>query len=69
MKYPKQVMTIKELVDMGYPKEWLMEIYRNRAINRDHAIAWKMNPQKEKSTILFDTEAFEKYRKTLCTGV
>lgn len=68
MTYPKPVMTITELSKMGYPEEWLREIFRSRVINRHHAIAWKMRPDKEKSTILFDTEAFEKYRKTLCTG-
>ena len=53
MQYPKQVMTIKELRQMGYPDEWLREIYRSRAINRDHSIAWKMGGEdKRNSTIL-----------------
>lgn len=70
MKYPKQVMTIKELREMGYPDEWLREIYRSRSINRTHSIAWKMGGEdKPHSTILFDTEEFEKFRKSLCTGV
>lgn len=70
MKYPKQVMTIKELRCMGYPDEWLRAIYRSRAINRDHSIAWKMGGEdKPNSTILFDTEELEKYRRSQCTGV
>lgn len=70
MKYPRQVMTITELKDMGYPVKWLREIYRSRSINRDHSIAWKMGGEdKPHSTILFDTEALEKYRKSKCTGV
>jgi hypothetical protein len=70
MNYPKEVMTIKELTKMGYPEEWLRTIYRSRAINRDHSIAWKMGGEdKRNSPILFDTEALEKYRRTLCTGV
>lgn len=70
MKYPKKVMTITELKRMGYPDEWLRGIYRSRAINRDHSIAWKMGGEdKPHSTILFDTEALEKYRKAQCTGV
>ena len=71
MQYPKQVMTIKELHEvMGFPDEWLRNIYRSRSINRDHSIAWKMGGEdKPKSTILFDTEALEKYRRSQCTGV
>lgn len=65
MKYPKQVMTIKELKDMGFPEEWLRNIYRSR----HQIIAWKMDESKLTSTILFDTEELEKYRKAHCTGV
>ena len=70
MTYPKAVMTIKELVDeLGFHDDWLRKIYRSRAINRNYHIAWKKNPEKEKSTILFDTEALEKYRQSQCTGI
>ena len=65
MNYPKQVMTITELRKMGYPKEWLLSIYRSR--HQD--IAWKMDESKSNSPILFDTEALEKYRKSKCTGI
>lgn len=69
MKYKKPVMTIVELKAMGYPEKYLRAIYRSRAINRDHSIAWKMGGEdKPHSTILFDTEALEKYRRTQCTG-
>lgn len=70
MKYEKPVMTITELKKMGFPDEWLRSIYRSRTINRNHCIAWKMGGEdKPKSTILFDTEELEKYRRSLCTGV
>lgn len=70
MTYKKAIMTISELKEMGYPDEWLRNIYRSRSINRDHRIAWKMGGEdKPKSTILFDTEALEKYRRAQCTGV
>ena len=70
MKYAKAVMTIGELKSMGYPEKYLRAIYRSRAINRDHRIAWKMGGEdKKNSTILFDTEALEKYRRAQCTGV
>lgn len=59
MKYPKQVMKKSELVAMGFTDEYLMYVYRN---NRN-AIAWKMNPTKINSAILFDTEEFEKFRQ------
>lgn len=66
MNYPKQVMTIKELKAMGFPESWLREVYRNR----HQKVAWKMGGEdKPKSTILFDTEELEKYRKSRCTGV
>lgn len=79
MKYPKKVMTIRELTrtddkenpenNIGFSKEWLLEIYRSRSINRQFRIAWKQNENKPNSTIYFDTEALEKYRKSKCTGV
>ncbi len=59
MKYPKQVMKKSELVAMGFTDEYLMYVYRN---NRN-AIAWKMNPTKVNSPILFDTEELEKFRQ------
>ena len=66
MNYPKQVMTIKELMAMGYPEEWLRQIYRSR----HQKIAWKMGGEdKRNSPILFDTEELEKYRRSQCTGV
>ena len=69
MKYPRKVMRINELRDMGYPDEWLRSIYRSRPINRDHSIAWKMDSSKQNSPILFDTDELEKYRRAQCTGV
>lgn len=69
MKYPKQIMTIKELKELGWKDKYLRSIYRNRAINRNFSIAWKQGgEEKPHSTIVFDTEALEKYRKSLCTG-
>ena len=68
MEYPKAVMTIKELTTLGFSDEWLRMIYRSRAINKTHAIAWKLS-EKPKSTIQFDTEALEKYRRSCCTGI
>ena len=63
MEYPHQVMKIRELIEMGFPKEYLMEIYRSK----NQKIAWKMN-NKRNSPILFDTKGLERYRKAQCVG-
>lgn len=66
MTYPKQVMKLSELKAMGFPEEWLMQIYRSRHQN----IAWKQGGEHKKSSpILFDTEELEKYRRAQCTGI
>lgn len=68
--YPKKIMRLKELEkECGFPKEWLLMIYRNRGINRIYSIAWKQDETKKNSPILFDTDALERYRKSKCTGV
>lgn len=64
MDYPKEVMKVSELVKMGYPEEWLLEIYRSR----NQKIAWKAGTASN-SPILFDTEELEKFRRAQCTGV
>ncbi len=68
MKYPKKLMTIKELIELGFTDDELRYIYRNRAINQKYKIASKMRPDAPNSTIKFDTDALEKYRQSLCTG-
>lgn len=61
MKYPKPVMTIKELKAMGFPERQLRSAYHNK-LNEDKQYAWKMTDS-PKSTIYFDTEEFDKIRK------
>lgn len=58
MKYPKRIMKISELTDIGFTREMLMNAYRVKG----QIFAWKMNPGRKTSTILFDTEEFEKWR-------
>lgn len=68
--YPKKFMTIKELKELGLKEKYLRNIYRSRTINRNFGIASKQGGEdKPHSTIIFDTEALEKYRKSQCTGV
>lgn len=57
MTYPKQIMTIKELQELGFSKEYLKSLYRRKG----QTFAWKMDPLRQSSTILFDTEKLEKY--------
>ena len=65
MTYPKAIMTIKELEEMGFKRKELMRIFRNR----NQKIAWKTGNGGKTSTILFSTEELEKYRCAKCTGI
>lgn len=58
MNYPKPVMKATELEKMGFPREFLLYAFRRKG----QTYAWKMNPAKPNSTIVFDTENFEKWR-------
>lgn len=58
MQYPKPVMRMSELKKMGFPEEYLKRVYRMQK----QRIAWKMNPLKNTSPIVFDTEELEKFR-------
>lgn len=62
MTYPKAVMTIPELIAMGFPEKWLLMVFRMQG---RRAIAWKRGTATN-SPILFDTEELEKYRKSQC---
>lgn len=58
MEYPSKVMKISELIKMGFTREMLMNAYRVKGQN----FAWKMNPGRKTSKIMFDTTEFEKWR-------
>lgn len=62
MKYPKKIMKKTELEAMGFPEEYLLRVFGMKGQN----VAWKMNPVKSNSTILFDTDALEKIRIREC---
>ena len=61
MTYPKSLMRISELKEMGWSKQELLFIYRTTK-----GIASK--GKSRNSPIKFDTEALEKYRKAQCAG-
>ena len=65
MKYPKDIMTLPELVKMGFSRKELKEIYRKR----NNGVAWKTGKSGITSTIMFSTQDLEKIRKAKCTGV
>lgn len=65
MTYPKPIMSISELMQMGFRRKDLERIYRLR----NQKIAWKSGTGGRTSTILFSTEELEKYRASKCTGV
>lgn len=59
MEYPKKIMRVSELMEMGFSKKYLNSAYRSRGNN----FATKLNPAKSNSPIIFDTEGFENWRK------
>ena len=58
MEYPKKVMKISEMTKMGFTRDMLMNAYRAKG----QKFAQKMNAGRKTSTIIFDTEEFEKWR-------
>lgn len=56
--YPKPIMKLSELREMGFPEEYLLYVYRAPG----QTVAHKLNPTKKNSPILYDTEALEKFR-------
>lgn len=57
MEYPKQIMKMSELKNMGFPIPLLMEAYRDSKQN----FAAKIDPSKPNSKIIFDTAGFDKW--------
>lgn len=57
MDYEKRVMKLTELEKVGFSRSFLLKAYRRKG----QSYAWKMSPAPN-SPIVFDTEAFEKWR-------
>ena len=57
MKYPRQIMKISDLEQMGFPKDYLLRAYHSRG----QTFATKMNPAKPNSPIIFNTEGFDQW--------
>lgn len=58
MEYPKKIMRKKELIALGFPREWLQAVYETKG----QSAAWKNDPTKPNSPMLFDTDELEKVR-------
>lgn len=58
MEYPNKMMRKKELLEMGFPEEFLDRAYREKG----QTFAQKISPMKRNSAIVFDTVEFEKWR-------
>lgn len=58
MQYPSPIMKLRELMQLGFPEEFLLTAYRTKGQD----FAQKINPTKKNSPIIFDTEKFEDYR-------
>lgn len=56
MEYPRPVMRLTALMEMGFPEDMLLNAYRTKG----QTFAQKMTPGKKKSPIIFDTAEFEK---------
>lgn len=57
MEFEKKVMKISELKKIGFSEDYLLEIARHP--NQD--FAWKQNPGKINSPLLFDTDRLQKF--------
>lgn len=58
LTYPKPIMKISELIEMGFTRDYLLGIYALPTQD----FAWKQNATKRNSPIMFDTEKLEEYR-------
>ena len=58
VEYPKKVMRLRALVSMGFSEMALLKI----AATNGQKLAWKNDPLKSNSPLLFDTDELEKWR-------
>lgn len=56
MVYPKPIMRLKHLKEMGIPEATLLRIYRTRG----QKVAKKISPGKRNSPLIFDTAELDK---------
>lgn len=61
MEYPKEIMSMKELMKMGFPESTLRKAHTEALITKQ-TWAFKQNVSARNSPILFYTPGFEKWR-------
>lgn len=64
MEYKCAIMSFQELRGMGFPRRYLERAYKSS----NNTFAFKEDPKKPKSTILFDTVGFEAWRQKEIQG-
>lgn len=52
MNFPQKFMKMNDLIKLGFPREMLMRLFREEG----QTFAFKMNPEKKNSHIVFDTD-------------
>lgn len=62
MNYPKDIMTRKALIAMGFSEAYLMRAFTAPG----QTFAWRENPLNKHSPIIFDTAELEKWRLEDC---
>lgn len=58
MQYPKAIMTLKEMRELGFTEASLLRA----RMEPGQTFAFKANPLSRTSPLLFETEGFEKWR-------
>lgn len=63
--YPKPEMRLKELVEMGLSKTWLLSIAKNPYLQAEYNVAHRISDAPN-SPYIFNTAAVERIRKNKC---
>lgn len=64
-EYPKAEMRLRELVAMGFSKEWLLSIAKNPYLQATYNVAHRTSDAPN-APFIFNTAAVERIRKNKC---
>ena len=64
-EYPKAEMRLRELVEMGFSKEWLLSIAKNAYLQSEYNVAHRTSDAPN-APYIFNTAALERIRKNKC---
>lgn len=65
MVYPKPQMRLRELVEMGFSKTWLLSVAQNAYLQSEYNVAHRTSSAKN-APYIFNTAAIERIRKNEC---